>query len=376
MATRSGGLASRRGLRVVGGMVAGLAALALVAGCAAETRAPSDASAVPRSPSAAPAVGPLTEVATGLDAPWSLAFVADSALASERDSGRILEIAADGTVREAAVLDDVAHGGEGGLLGLAIDDALRLYVYSSGDDGNRVQRFSIEGEPGALTLSAPETIIDDLPSAGNHNAGRIAFGPDGMLYVPVGDAGQPASAQDPDALGGKILRLTPDGGIPVDNPTPSSPVYSLGHRNVQGIDWTEDGRMFASEFGQNTWDELNEITPGGNYGWPEVEGIAGVDEFVDPVQIWAPSDASPSGLTIIDDTIYLANLRGEVLRSIPVSDPSTSSEHFSGEYGRLRDAVEGPDGRLWILTNNTDGRGDARDGDDRIISVELSELSN
>jgi glucose/arabinose dehydrogenase len=192
-----------------------------------------------------------------------------------------------------------------------------------------------------------------------------------MLYVGVGDTTNPSSAQDLSKLTGKILRLRPDGSVPDDNPFPGSPVYSYGHRNVQGIAWAADGTMFASEFGENKWDELNIITPGGNYGWPEVEGRGGAPKYIDPVQQWAPGDASPSGITIANGVIYIASLRGERLRAVPVSDPARSQEYFTSTYGRLRDVVRAPDGSLWLLTNNTDGRGTARPGDDRIVRVLL-----
>lgn len=335
-------------------------------GDAAGEPPPPPAAASPRS---TPAAEPVTIVA-GLEAPWSLARIATSMLISERDTGRIRELTAAGALRDVLTVEDVAHGGEGGLLGLAFDGDVGLYVYSTAADGNRVQRYVVEGAPGALRLTDPRTIVESLPRAGNHNAGRIAFGPDGMLYVPVGDAGDRGAAQDPAAMNGKILRLEPDGGIPPDNPTPGSPVYSLGHRNVQGLAWALDGRLFASEFGQNTWDELNEIIPGGNYGWPVVEGEGGGDQgFVDPLQTWPTDAASPSGIAVIDDRILIANLRGEVLRSVPLTDLGTSREFFAGTFGRLRDVAAGADGAIWVLTNNTDGRGDPREGDDRIIAI-------
>ncbi len=121
--------------------------------------------------------------------------------------------------------------------------------------------------------------------------------------------------------------------------------------------------------GQNTWDELNVIERGGNYGWPLVEGVGQQEGFIDPVQQWAPDDASPSGIAVAGTSIYIANLRGERLREVPLADLSTSTEHFVGEYGRLRDAVVAPDGALWIVTNNTDGRGSPRDGDDHTLAV-------
>jgi glucose/arabinose dehydrogenase len=308
-------------------------------------------------------------VATGLEAPWSVVFRNGTPLVSERDSGRILELSPDGTTRTVGDIPGVAAVGEGGLLGLAVDSQGRLYVYSTGTAGNRLQRFDFTGEPGSLVLGQPETLLDGIASASYHDGGRIAFGPDGMLYVTVGDAGRRDSSQDLDSLNGKILRMTPDGGVPDDNPFPDSLVYSYGHRNPQGLAWAEDGTMFATEFGQNTWDELNIITAGANYGWPSVEGIATTGDFTDPVQQWEPAEASPSGMTHIDGTLFIANLRGQVLRAVPVANPSTSSTHYTGEFGRIRDVTEAPDGTLWFVTNNTDGRGAPGPDDDRILRV-------
>ena len=287
--------------------------------------------------------------AEGLDAPWSIAFHGDVALVSERDSARVLEVAADGEAREVAVIDGVAPAGEGGLLGLAVHDG-ELFTYITAQDENRVERRELRGEPGDLSLGEPTTVIDGIPAAGNHNGGRIGFGPDGMLYVTTGDAGDRDSAQDLDALGGKILRLTPEGEVPADNPFDGSPVYSYGHRNPQGIAWDVDGAMYASEFGQDTWDELNVIEAGGNYGWPEVEGIAGDDDYIDPVQQWSPDEASPSGIAVTGSDIVIANLRGERLRVVPLDDLSRSTEQYVGEFGRLRDIVVGEGGTFWVLT--------------------------
>ncbi|GAB3168742.1 PQQ-dependent sugar dehydrogenase [Myceligenerans halotolerans] len=345
-----------------------------IAGCG--VTAP-DGGATPATPSGSTtSAGPLEAsagepqaVTTGLAAPWSVAFTGTTALISERDSARVLELLDDGGTRVAGTVEGISPNGEGGLLGLAVDDEDRLYAYSTGAGGNRVQRFALTGEPGALGLGPAETILDGIPSANFHNGGRIAFGPDGMLYVTTGDAGNADAAQDRDSLAGKILRMTPDGDVPGDNPFDGSLVHSYGHRNPQGIAWAEDGTMFSSEFGQNTWDELNVITPGGNYGWPVVEGIADDDRYVDPVQQWDPAVASPSGITIADGTIFVANLRGSVLRAVPVAEPSGSAEYYAGEYGRLRDVTVSPDGGLWFLTNNTDGRGSPGPDDDRLLEV-------
>jgi glucose/arabinose dehydrogenase len=316
----------------------------------------------------ATAPAPIT-IAEDLDAPWSMALYGNTLLVSERDTARVLELDETGDVHEVGVIDDVAPGGEGGLLGLAVRDD-ELYTYFTADDGNRVERRPILGEAGELSLGQPTAVIDGIPSASNHNGGRIAFGPDGMLYVTTGDAGERDSAQDLDALSGKILRLTPDGGIPDDNPFRGSPVYSYGHRNPQGIGWDAEGTMYASEFGQDTWDELNIIEPGGNYGWPEAEGIAGGVGFIDPVQQWRPADASPSGIAVTRSAILIANLRGERLRRVPLDDLSTSTEEYVGEFGRLRDVIA-TNGGVWMLTNNTDGRGDPAEGEDRIILVPM-----
>lgn len=331
----------------------------------ASERPPSSGSADP---------GPLdltatpTEIATGLAAPWSTIFVGDVVLVSERDSGRIVEVTPSGALVEVGVVEGVLARSESGLLGLAVDNENRIYAYSTAVEGNRIQRFTISGEPGSLQLSQPETIIEGIPQAPTHDGGRIAFGPDGMLYATVGDAGDRESSQDPEALTGKILRMTPDGAVPADNPFAGSLVFSLGHRNPQGIGWSADGTMYAAEFGQKTWDELNVIEPGGNYGWPLVEGIAEEprrEDFIDPIAQWATADASPSGMAILGGRAVIANLRGEVLRTVNLA--TGAEETPVTTYGRLRDVSVGPDGALWVLTNNTDGRGDPRSGDDRLL---------
>ena len=330
-------------------------------------------------------------IASGLEAPWSIAFVGDTPLVSERDSGRILEISSGGEAREVARLDDVEATGEAGLHGLAVRDD-ELYAFYAAGDENRIERFDLLGEAGSLSLGEPETVLDGLPTGSFHNGGRLAFGPDGMLYATLGDTGDRDSAQDEDALTGKILRMSADGEVPEDNPFDDSLVLSMGHRNPQGIAWDEQGTMYASEFGQDTWDELNVIEAGGNYGWPEVEGIAtgdgaagedgaasggagedsaagGSDSggFTDPVQQWPPSEASPSGMAVTGESIVIAGLRGQRLHEVPLDDLSESTELWAGEHGRLRDVARAPDGSLLVLTNNTDGRGEPGTDDDRLL---------
>ena len=313
-------------------------------------------------------------IASGLEAPWSIAFVGDTPLVSERDSGRILEISSGGDAREVARLDDVEATGEAGLHGLAVRDD-ELYAFYAAGDENRIERFDLLGEVGSLSLGEPETVLDGLPTGSFHNGGRLAFGPDGMLYATLGDTGDRDSAQDRQALSGKILRMSPDGEVPEDNPFDDSLVFSMGHRNPQGIAWDEQGTMYASEFGQDTWDELNVIEAGGNYGWPEVEGIAteggagegGSDDFTDPVQQWPPSEASPSGMAVTDQSIVIAGLRGQRLHEVAFDDLSTSTQLWAGEHGRLRDVARAPDGSLVVATNNTDGRGEPGPDDDRLL---------
>ncbi|WP_427018689.1 PQQ-dependent sugar dehydrogenase [Pseudarthrobacter sp. P1] len=355
-------------------LVAAAAAVAcFLAACAPPTDGPQ------------PAPVAASDVATGLAVPWSMAALPDgSVLVSERGTARVLELLLGGATRVAGTLDGVVPGGEGGLLGLAVrpgcgpgpqateTGCATLYAYLTAAGDNRIVRLPVTGAAGSQALGSQQTVFTGIAKAGNHNGGRIAFGPDGCLYATAGDAGNRASAQDPRSLNGKILRLTPDGGIPADNPFPGSPVYSLGHRNPQGLAWDGQGRLWASEFGQDTWDELNLIVPGHNYGWPQVEGMGGGPGFTDPVLAWHTGEASPSGIAIAGSTLYMASLRGARLWVVSLpGDGGTPARRdaFVGTYGRLRDVRLAADGTLWLLTNNTDGRGSPRQGDDRIVSV-------
>ena len=315
-------------------------------------------------------------VATGLEAPWGLGFLpSGEALVTERDSAKLLRLDPSGTVEEVQTLP--ADGsGEGGLLGVAVsptyeEDGL-VYAYYTTAEDNRVVRFQLGEEP--------EPILTGIPVNSYHNGGRIAFGPDGLLYVGTGEAGDLPISQDVSSLGGKILRINPDGTVPADNPFPNSPVYSYGHRNVQGLAWDEGGQLYATEFGQNTFDEVNKIEAGGNYGWPEVEGTGGEPKFIDPISTWATSDASPSGATILKDgavpqwegDFFMAGLRGQRLWRLDLDEEGNVAgreDLLSGEAGRLRLVTQAPDGSLWVLTNNRDGRGTPGPDDDRILRL-------
>lgn len=344
-----------------------LVAVVALSGC------DSNAAVSPGQAGTAEPVQVVGNVATGLAVPWGLTFLpgepgtaGGSALVSERDTGRILRVG-ESSVSTVGTMEGVAPRGEGGLLGIALADN-RIYAYFTSAADNRVVRMAWDGR----RLGNPEPILTGIPKAAIHNGGRIAFGPDGMLYVATGDAGNPESAQDRDSLAGKILRIAPDGSVPSDNPFPGSPVYSLGHRNVQGLAFDARNRLWATEFGQSDVDEVNAITAGSNYGWPECEGACGRDSYVDPAAQWHPTSiASPSGLAIVGDDAYVASLRGEALWRVPLDGSGDATRLSVGDLGRLRTIAVAPDGSLWLSTSNTDGRGDARAGDDRIVRLQI-----
>jgi glucose/arabinose dehydrogenase len=315
------------------------------------------------------------DVATNLDVPWGIAFLPDgSALIAERDSGAIRQLTAGG-VQQVGNVAAVAPRGEAGLLGLAVSPGYAsdqtVFAYFTAAQDNRVVRMRFDGQ--AITDQVP--ILTGIPAGSIHDGGRIAFGPDGKLYVATGEAGNRQLAQNQSSLGGKILRINPDGSVPSDNPDPSSPVWSFGHRNIQGLAWDSGGRLWVTEYGANTWDELNLIQPGGNYGWPDAEGRADTPGLIDPQIQWTTDEASPSGLAYFNGSLWVACLRGQRLFQVPVgADGGLGSPAalFVGEYGRLRTVVAAPTGALWFSTSNRDGRGDPRDGDDRILQFRPS----
>jgi glucose/arabinose dehydrogenase len=323
-------------------------------------------------------IGQPKELASGLQAPWSVVRLpSGSALISERDAGQVLELTAKGNIRSVGVVSGSVHQGEGGLLGLAVktvDGVTWLYAYTTTATDNRIVRMPLRGSAGGYSLGEQQPILTGLAKAANHDGGRIAFGPDGKLYATVGDAGVPARAQDDNSLNGKILRMNADGTVPKSNPFPRSLIYSMGHRNPQGLAWDSNRQLWAAEFGQDSWDELNRIRAGANYGWPIVEGIAKRPGFVDPVHQWTTSEASPSGLAYVGGTFFVAALRGQRIWTVHTGSTIEVTSWFDGRYGRIRDAVPGPHGTLWILTNNTDGRGDPEKGDDRLLQVKLGAL--
>lgn len=343
------------------------------------TEEPSEAS-TPSDPSVgattemAPAVPRVVgTVAEGLVAPWGIDFLPDgSAVVTERDTRRVLRVTEAGDVSEIGVVDEAAPQGEGGLLGVAVSPTYEsdrtLFFYLTTATDNRVVRTTYDGpaDGAGEGLGALEVILDGIPNGFIHDGGRLEFGPDGDLYVSTGETGEPTLAQDRDSLGGKILRITPDGGVPSDNPTPGSPVYSIGHRNVQGLDWDSAGRLWATEFGPEVDDELNLVQPGGNYGWPEVTGAPGDARYLDAQVVWpSTASSSPSGMAILDDVAYIGGLRGQRLWQVPLAGGTAGEpiSHFDGSYGRLRDVVAAPDGSLLVATNES--------GSARILRVGL-----
>jgi glucose/arabinose dehydrogenase len=316
-------------------------------------------------------------IATNLATPWGIAFLPNGdAVVTERDSTRVLLLEAPaydvrevGSISGAVGLGDL--GGEAGLLGVAVSPSFdrdrMLFFYYSTDDDNRIVKAPLRDG----RLGTPQVILAGIPQGHIHDGGRLAFGPDGYLYASTGETGQPELAQDKGTPAGKILRITVDGEPAPDNPFPDSPIWSYGHRNVQGLAFDADGRLWASEFGANLFDELNLIEPGRNYGWPMVEGEGGGDGLVDPQVVWDTDEASPSGLAYDDGHLWLASLRGERLWRIETDGDRAShpADFFVGDYGRMRTVVVAPDGNLWVSTSNRDGRGDPAAEDDRILVI-------
>jgi glucose/arabinose dehydrogenase len=320
-------------------------------------------------------------VAEGLESPWGLApLPGGGLLVASRDDGTIVRVdEKTGKKTELGEVPGVSAAGEGGLLGIALSPDYAsdhmVYAYFTSASDNRIVRMIYdEQKPSGEQLGAPDTVFRGIPKGFIHNGGRIQFGPDKMLYVGTGESGDTGLSQDKDSVGGKILRLTPEGEPAPGNPFPDSPVYSYGHRNVQGLAWDGKQRLFAAEFGQDTWDELNAIKPGGNYGWPEAEGRSDDKRFRNPIDQWTTAEASPSGIAYAEGSIWMAGLRGKRLWRIPLNGTKASAEpqaFLEDEYGRLRTVVPAGGDRLWLVTSNTDGRGSPKDGDDRILEVRV-----
>ncbi|MGW0786661.1 PQQ-dependent sugar dehydrogenase [Streptomyces sp. NPDC002911] len=350
----------------------------------ATSSSPASASPSADVPPAKGSVDVVKTLTDGLASPWGLAALpGGDLLVASRDEATVTRV--DGESGKKTLLGSVpgvAPAGEGGLLGLAVAPTYGadhlVYAYFTTESDNRIARLQYDEEkPAGRQLGAPDTILRGIPKGSIHNGGRIAFGPDRMLYAGTGETGDTGLAQDTSSTAGKILRMTPDGEPVHGNPEADSLVYTYGHRNVQGLAWDSGKRLWAAEFGQNTWDELNLIEPGKNYGWPDVEGKEGESGFVDPVAQWKTSEASPSGIAYAEGSVWMAGLRGERLWRIPLSGkadgkPSAAPQAFlEGKYGRLRTVLAAGGDKLWLVTSNTDGRGTPKPGDDRILLLKV-----
>ncbi|MFI1357669.1 PQQ-dependent sugar dehydrogenase [Streptomyces sp. NPDC020898] len=345
------------------------------------TSSPS-ARATKEAPPAKGSVKVVRTVTEDLKSPWGLAPLPDGGLlVSSRDEGTITRVDTEtGKKTELGEVPGVSPAGEGGLMGLALSPSFAsdhlVYAYFTTESDNRIARMLYEEEkPAGQQLGAPDTVFRGIPKGYIHNGGRIAFGPDKMLYAGTGESGDTGLSQDRSSLGGKILRMTPEGEPAPGNPFPDSAVYSYGHRNVQGLAWDSEQRLFAAEFGQDTWDELNQITPGDNYGWPEAEGDSDDDAFHNPLAQWRTDDASPSGIAFAEGSIWMAGLRGQRLWRVPLEGTEASADpqaFLEGEYGRLRTVVSAGGDKLWLVTSETDGRGSPEGGDDRILELQVT----
>jgi glucose/arabinose dehydrogenase len=305
-------------------------------------------------------------VATGLRLPWGLAVLPDNtAIVGERVSGRILRVQAErAPVKQVMKIGGLDASGDGGLLDLALSPAYRqdgwVFAYITTRTDNRVIRFELGGKV--------TPVLTGIPRGRTGNGGRLAFGPDGLLYVGTGDAGKPAQAADLRSLAGKVLRVTTFGNPAPGNPNPASPIFTRGHSNVAGLCVDGRGRAYDTEAGR-TADEVNKLTGAGNSGWPQTAKAAAGTA---PVRTMDPATTGPGGCTILERGMFVAALRGQRLWAIPLDDSGTAGTPravLRGTYGRLRTVVAAADGALWLTTSNRDGQGKPVPQDDRVIRI-------
>lgn len=324
----------------------------------------------------------ITAIAENLEVPWALAFLPDQSLLVTERSGRVRLVTASGELLPEPLLSlEVVRKiqGEGGLHGITIHPEFEknrfVYVYytyeNQGNQSlNRVARYTFEDNK----LINEQIIVDRIPGALFHDGGRIKFGPDKYLYITTGDAQDPSLAQNTNSLAGKILRVTPD-GQPAPGNTTNTLIYSYGHRNPQGITWDESGRLWETEHGQSTLDELNQIENGNNYGWPTIEGDETKSGLTQPIAHSGSSTWAPGGAAYLNGSIYFVGLRGKALYEAKLQDNNvTIKVHLQNEFGRLRDVIVGPDKMLYVTTSNRDGRGIPAFGDDKILRINPTKL--
>ncbi|MFT7838823.1 PQQ-dependent sugar dehydrogenase [Saccharothrix sp. BKS2] len=329
-------------------------------------------------------VGAVTQLAADTDVPWGLAFLPDgSGVYSRRDAFDLVKLSPSGARTTLGVVPNVVGtDAEGGLLGIEVSPTFAtdnyLYAYHTSTGDNRVVRLKVQNN--AIVAGSVQVLLTGIPRNRYHNGGRLRFGPDGKLYVGTGDGQNAQGAQDRNFLGGKVLRLNPDGSAPTDNPFYGSGgnaryVWSYGHRNVQGLAFDGQGRLWQAELGNTIMDELNLVERGGNFGWPSCEGTSGsCSGYVAPKRTWSTANASPSGIAIVNNSLYMASLRGARLYRLQLNGTSVGGEttHFQGTYGRLRTVERAPDGNLWLTTSTGDRDSVPNNSDSRILRVQLN----
>ncbi|MET9421042.1 PQQ-dependent sugar dehydrogenase [Streptomyces sp. NPDC006540] len=324
-------------------------------------------------PGGTPDPGTVSTLASGVDVAWGLGFLPDgTGVFTERNTFNVYTLSRTGhKTLVGKVPESQTTGGEGGLMGLEVSPDFAsdhlLYFLHTSSDGNRIARMKLENN----SLSGYTVLLAGMEKSRFHNGGRLRFGPDGKLYAAMGDAQSSSKAQDKNSLNGKILRINRDGSIPADNPFGNA-VWSLGHRNPQGLDFDSQGRLWQAEFGNSVMDEVNLIRKGGNYGWPACEGTSGsCSGYIAPKKTWPTAQASPSGLTIINDHVFVATTRGERVYRMRIDTSSNLVEqkiYFQGTYDRLRTVEVDHQGDVW-LTTSTDK--DGVNGNDRILRIDI-----
>lgn len=314
-------------------------------------------------------------IADKLQIPWSLVFLPDKSILFTERPGRLRLIDSSGKLlpQPVSVISDVKQTGEGGLLGVTIhpkySDNHFIYLYYTyfGEGNktlNKVVRYVFDG----TSLSDSKIIVDKIPGNTNHDGGRIKFGPDGYLYVTTGDSLNPSSAQDTSALSGKILRVTDEGAPVKDNPFKNQ-IYSFGHRNPEGLVWDDQGKLWATEHGNNAGDEINLIEKGRNYGWPVIARDQTSPQMINPIMHSGNETWAPSGVAYIKPYLFFGGLRGMSLYRFNI-ETKQLDRLLQDKYGRIRDVVLGPDGFLYITTSNMDGRTLTHLDGDKIIRID------
>ncbi len=353
----------------------------------AASRLESGSALLAETPAVAMAEPHVAIVATGLDVPWGMDLLPNGDLMVAERNGRITRIDPGTGSKTQLTQRPALDQGEGGLLGLALDPNFNktgwVFIYETVKDQNHIVRLKMEGE----TLIEEQVILQGIPKARYHNGGILRFGPDGYLYAGTGDGREPQSAQDTAGLGGKILRLTKNGEPAPGNPF-NNAVYSVGHRNVQGLAWNAAGQLYATEHGPSgeihDWcchDEVNRITMGGNFGWPLVIGDEQHEGCILPLAHSGMDTWAPGGCVILRGSAWgsyqgwlmLAGLRGQQLRLFDLANPSVEQTVWlNGRFGRLRNLLMARDGSIYFCSSNRDGRGNPLDGDDKIYRMQPS----